>query len=330
VSSRGLMMLVLPLVVCLGLGCEPSGDGPRDVNVFEQLQQKTLTKRIAAASYPLLAMAKSIAGDEYEVWMPARADKIPTADEIRKLQSSDVLLTNGPGTAYATWLPMVTLDQEKIFETTTHSFELSDFIQVQEHQIVHSHGGEGEHSHFWVVPHCWLNPRLALLQGKEVCDQLCELYSEDADSFRGRYELLERSLQEAAAEAAACQKLLQNNKAFLLLSDPRLRHLGRAVESDVDSLLWFEPQEMPAAKQELQEMIAQKTMGQKSNRQRLLLWARTPSPNERELMAGQKWIQLDLIESAKPEKGFAKRVKDNFKLLADGIEMVSETDGGVE
>jgi len=330
VSSRGLMMLVLPLVVCLGLGCEPSGDGPRDVNVFEQLQQKTLTKRIAAASYPLLAMAKSIAGDEYEVWMPARADKIPTADEIRKLQSSDVLLTNGPGTAYATWLPMVTLDQEKIFETTTHSFELSDFIQVQEHQIVHSHGGEGEHSHFWMVPHCWLNPRLALLQAQEVCDKLCELYPSDADSFRANHKSLESSLQEAVGDAAACQKLIETQKASLLLSDPRLKHLGTAVELDASFLLWFEPEEMQAAKQQLQEMIEQKSGDLKADGEHLLLWARSPGPSECELMAGLKWIQLDLIESPHAEKGFARRVKENFQLISGAIEKAADVNDRVE
>ena len=40
-------------------------------------------------------------------------------------------------------------------------------------------------------------------------------------------------------------------------------------------------------------------------------------------MSGLKWIQLDLIESPDAEKGFARRVKDNFKLLAEGLEMTT-------
>ena len=325
-----LSTMVMPSILFLCSGCDQTGNGPKNTNAFEKLQQKALQKRIAASSYPLVAMTQSIAGEGYEVWMPAKADKIPTAEEIRRLQSSDVLLTNGPGAGYATWLPMVTLDRKKIFETTKDSFELSDYIQIKEHQIVHSHGGEGQHSHAWMVPHCWLNPRLALLQGQEVSDKLCELYPEDADSFRANYKLLESSLQEAVEDADACQKLLKTNKANLLLSDPRLKHFGRAVEPDSDFLLWFEPEEMQAAKQQLQEQIVQKDEGQKAEGHHVLLWARAPSSSEVELMSGLKWIQLDLIESLDAEKGFAKRVKGNFKLLADGIEMAAEGSHGLE
>lgn len=329
-SGRSLMILALPLFLCLGWGCERSSADPEGVNVFEHLQHKTLTKKIAATSYPLVEMVRSITGEDYEVWTPEKADKIPTAEEIRRLQSSDVLLTNGPGTAYATWLPMITLDRQKIFETTTHSFELSDFIQVQEHKIVHSHGGEGEHSHFWMVPHCWLNPRLALLQGQEVCDKLCNLYPEDAELFRANFELLESSLQEAVEEAHACKNLLEAEKTLLLFSDPRLKHFGKAVGLDVDFLLWFEPQEIQVSKQQLQKKIAQQSRIEKADGQQLLLWARAPSPGECELMSRLKWVQLDLIESPHLEKGFSRRVKDNFKLLANGIKMAAEGGRGSE
>ena len=318
-KRRGFIMLVVPFLLCLGLGCEPSGDGRADTNVFEQLQQKTLTKKIAATSYPLAAMAESIAGEAYEVWTPARADKVPTADEMRKLQSSDVLLINGPGTAYATWLPMVTLDKQKIFETTTNSFELADFIRVQEHQIVHSHGGEGEHSHAWMVPHCWLSPRLALLQAEAIRDKLCELYPEDADSFRANYdELIEVPLQEAVVGAAECKEAMKNMNASVVLSDPRLKHLAKAVDLDAESLLWFEPEEVEAAKEQLQEL--------ETDGKQWLLWARPPGPTETELIKGLKWSQVDLIESRLAEKSFAQRVKENFKRLSDGIEMATEVD----
>ena len=323
-SSRSLIILALPLIFCLGWGCERPTDGPESVSVFQQLQDKTQSRKIAATSYPLVAMAGSITGEEYEVWMPAKADKIPSAEEIRRLQNSDVLLTNGPGTAYATWLPMVTLDRKKIFETTTHSFELTDFIQVREHKIVHSHGGEGEHSHFWMAPHCWLNPRLALLQGKEVCDKLCEMYPEDADSFRANFEVLESSLKEASKAADACKDLLKAKKTSLLLSDPRLKHFARALGAEADCLLWFEPEELQLAKEHLQEKIAQK----KTDGQSLLLWARDPTSDECDLVSGLKWVQLDLIESPDSQKGISRRVKDNFKLLVEGVKASVEIKDG--
>ena len=322
--------IVMPSILLIGLGavgCDRPSDGPKNANMFEQLQQKTLTKRVAASSYPLMAMAESIVGEGYDVWMPAKADKVPTADEMLRLHGSDVLLTNGPGASYATWLPMVTLDQSKVFETTTDSFELSDYIQVQEHQIVHSHGAEGEHSHFWMVPHCWLNPRLALLQSEAVCDKLCELYPDDAKSFRENFaNLLEGPLQDAVGDAEACQEKLKNSNSPVVLSDPRLKHFANAVRAEAGCLLWFEPEEMSAAKRQLGEVISEKGADQKEDGQHLLLWARSPGPNERVLMTGLKWIQLDLIESAHSKKGFPRRVKDNFGLLSDSIALTAEVD----
>ena len=82
---------VIALAALILSGCNQSEERRAASSAFEQLQHKTLTKRIAASSYPLVAIAESIAGEEYDVWMPANADKIPTAEEIRRLQASDVL-----------------------------------------------------------------------------------------------------------------------------------------------------------------------------------------------------------------------------------------------
>jgi len=119
---------------------------------------------------------------------------------------------------------------------------------------------------------------------------------------------------------------LKNKKASLLLSDPRLMHLGRAVELDAGFLLWFEPREKEAAKQQLRDTLVQKNGDQTTGKQQLLLWARAPSASERELMSGLKWVEIDLIESPDPEVGFASRVKENFRLLADGIERAAEAE----
>jgi len=109
-----------------------------------------------------------------------------------------------------------------------------------------------------------------------------------------------------------------------------LKHLGRALELDADFLLWFEPEEPQLAKQQLQEKIDQKSESQKADGRHLLLWGRAIGASERELMSGLKWIQLDLIESPEAEKGFARRLKDNFKLLADGIETAAEVGNSSE
>ena len=87
-NRRGLMLLVLstmvmPSVLLLCLGCNQTGGGSENANVFEQLKQKTLTKRIAASSYPLVAMTQSIAGEDYEVWMPSKACLLYTSPSPR-------------------------------------------------------------------------------------------------------------------------------------------------------------------------------------------------------------------------------------------------------
>ena len=83
-------------------------------------------------------------------------------------------------------------------------------------------------------------------------------------------------------------------------------------------MLWFEPEEVEAAKEQLQEL--------ETDGKQWLLWARPPGPTETELIKGLKWSQVDLIESRLAEKSFAQRVKENFKRLSDGIEMATEVD----
>lgn len=312
--SMSRCVIAFLMITLFAVGCDDRAPVSRNANLFERLSETRHHHVIAASSYALTAMAELIVEEQYEVWTPGFSDVVPALDELRKLQHSDVLLVNGPGAAYATWLPMVTFDRQKVFETTTHSFELEDFVQVAEHQIVHTHGGEGEHSHVWMVPHCWLHPRLVLLQAAEVCDKLCELYPGDAVVFRQNFNRrLVRPLEKAVAEAADCQELIKSNGLSLVLSDPRLKHFSNAVQPDVKYLLWFEPEEISVARKQWNAIDA----GRDANR--LLLWARAPGPQECELTFGETWIQLDLIEAPIAGRGFVDRVRGNFGTLAAAI-----------
>ena len=174
---------MLTVVIATTLwGCSGPEEKIATGSLFARLKDAQTSKVVSTSNYPLLAMTKLITDSSIEVQTPTASLAVPTNQEVRVLQSSDVLLTNGRGAPFATWLPKVTLDKEKIFETT-RNFELTDFIQINEHQIVHSHGNEAQHTHPWMVPHCWLNPRLALAQAREICEKLSLIYPDRADTF---------------------------------------------------------------------------------------------------------------------------------------------------
>ena len=210
----------------------------------------------------------------------------------------------------------MTIEQDKIFETTTNSFELSDFIQVAEHQVVHSHGDEGEHSHPWMVPHCWLDPRLVLLQAEAVRDDLSRRYPEHEKTFRENYaQALELPLTALIQDNEQLARRLEATKERWILSDPRLKFFARCLGVDAEHLLWFDLPEPALAEEELREKIDQK----KATGEVLLLWAQDGGPLKDTLDPLARSIELDLIEQPLPGQTFLQRLRANFDVVAEAV-----------
>ena len=315
--------LILTLVIVATLwGCSGSEEKTDRSSLFARLKDAQTSEVVATSNYALLAMTELITDSSIEVWTPTDALAVPTSQEMRTLQTSDVLLTNGRGAPFATWLPKVTLDKEKVFETTTHGFELADFIQVNEHQIVHSHGNEAEHTHPWMVPHCWLNPRLALVQAQKICEKLSQIYPDQANTFRENLNKhVEPPLSDLVAQTEHLRIALAQRKTKIVLSDPRVKHLINALDADARYLLWFDPAPNLQAQRtdqfnDLVEVIAKAPAAERV----VLVWSRYANSAENQLTNRWPQVELDLIDSPVTGKSFMQRMAENIQKLKEVIE----------
>ena len=305
------------------VGC--NGGGGNGGAVVEESQSASKSfpvageeRVIATTNYPLQAITELIAGQDFNVWCPTVTQAVPARDQLRKLQQSSGVFTNGPGADFSPWLDLVTIDQDKVFETTTDSFELSDFIQVAEHQIVHSHGDEGEHSHPWMVPHCWLDPRLVLLQAEAVRDRLSQQYPAYETTFHKNYlQSLEEPLLGLIQDNTKLTRRLNNTKETWVLSDPRLMFFARSLKMDAGHMLWFDLPEPALAVDQLQEKIGDK----KSAGEVWLLWAQDHGPLKDVVGPVARSVELDLIEQPLPGQTFLVRLRSNFDAVAAAAQL---------
>ena len=253
-NSRRKCVAFTLMLALLAVGCSTKEKTKRDVgNTDATVETKPI---IAATNFALQSMAEVIVGDFADVIRP-RVQLEPKGglnmEEVFRMQEATVVLTNGPGADDAAWLNLISIDQSRVFAATSAEFELSDFIQVEDYRTVHSHGDEGEHSHPWLVPHCWLNPRLAIAQSLGVCDYLIKKFPEQGSAFTANHRLLSQELELVEELAGEVRELIQSKRVTVIASDPRLLFFTRALGLPDDYFLWFEPPEISAAIAELEK-----------------------------------------------------------------------------
>lgn len=191
------------------------------------------------------SMVRALAGDgdRIRIYAPWRGDGAtfgdpaywkPTADEIREIQSCELILLNGAG--YEQWAEQAALPRARSVDTTSH---LRSRLIVEEGET-HSHGPEGEHSHSGFASSTWLSPELAKEQLATVVGRLYELLGTTYPTDEIFQEMSKR-LDEAGATLREVGRL----QPKLLASHPVYQYLGQAGGIAIDSMHW-EPGEMPA------------------------------------------------------------------------------------
>jgi zinc transport system substrate-binding protein len=204
--------------------------------------------RVFVANPVIESMVRALAtdGDRLRIYAPWRGDGTtfgdpaywkPTAEEIREIQSCELILLNGAG--YEKWAEQAALPRARTVDTTA---DIRSRLIVEEGET-HSHGPEGEHSHSGFASSTWLSPELAKEQLATVVGRLYELLgstyptSEIHDDQRARLD-----------EATAALREVGRLQPKLLASHPVYQYLGRAGGIAIDSMHW-EPGEMPADKE---------------------------------------------------------------------------------
>ena len=316
------LMLILPMV-----GCSADQSGSEDAGTAAQ---KTESKPvIAATNFALESMAKEIVGGYADVIRPQVQDAANglNLEEVVSMQNAAVVLTNGPGADDAAWLNLISLNESRVHATTSDEFELEDFIQVEDYRTVHSHGDEGEHSHPWLVPHCWLNPKLAQAQSLSVLNRLIEVFPGEESTFTANHRSLKQELGAVEELAGEVAELLQSKKIRVMASDPRLLFFTRSLKLDDDYFLWFE---MPEISEAIAELKKRKPKGQQKL---LLLWAqRESSGSFRKSLADStetKIVPVSLMEEAgsagsSSAREYTAALRDNYQVIKTAIEGMTD------
>lgn len=244
----------LTLILLSLSGCEsptPATERPKPAQQSHQ---------VTAASYPLAHFTKRLVGDSIEVltlapasdstssWRPSRA-------EILSMQQSDIIFVNGTAAPFAKWLPHVTLPDSKICATANDGLALADMISVEDIQIVHSHGPEGEHSHPTMVAYTWLDPAMAAKQVGIMASRLADAYPELKSSITQTEQKLTQELADLSATIDELQRRTKN-PVSVLTDSPDLKFLTRALGLNDIHLNWRQPPSISDAETQLKEKLA--------------------------------------------------------------------------
>jgi len=312
-------LLALPLSGC----SENQSRQQRTNDGSESAESKPI---IAATNLALESMTKAIVGDFGEVIRP-QVQPDPESglnmDEVIRMQRAAVVFTNGPGANDAPWLNLISLNESRVHATTKDEFELSDFIQVRDFYTVHSHGDEGEHSHPWLVPHCWLNPRLAKAQSLSLLNRLIKSFPDQEALFRTNQKELIEELGEVEALAMEVAKLLGAGNLTVISSDPRLLFFTRSLKLEDNYFLWFDLPEPSVALKAIQQRKPDKG-------DTLLLWAGKGGSLKDHLKtsAGITMATVNLIEAVGDETdsatNYISKLSQNYQTIKMAVEGMND------
>lgn len=315
VMWHNLSCFMLAVAICL-TGCKNQKNSER----FEA-EQVEQTKRIVTESYALQYFAKRIAGESYEVEFPAEnagspKDWSPKVADVAAIQKADLIVINGPGAEYGKWLTRVTLPASKICNTC-EGFELKEYIQVNDYQIVHSHGPEGEHSHPYFVAFPWLDPNIAVKQAEAVRDVLVKTYPQDKDKFESNFEELRDDLEKCASQVKKLDKNVQ-----VVTVNPNSKYLMRFLGVNDSHLLWFSTDEFPDPKSAGSQL---KLILEKSNAE-FIVCSPDMITELTEIVASLNHdteiqiLSIELLDRPPSNGDFISGLKSNIKLLVNAID----------
>jgi len=267
--------------------------------------------RVVTVSYALQYLTQRIVGDKIQVDFPASEVEdpkswSPSAADISSLQRADLIIVNGSSAPFANWLVHVTLPANKICESCDE-IPLSSLIAVPDYEIVHSHGPEGEHSHAYIVPHTWLDPKLAGIQAKTIAAKLETVYPDLRETIRNNLDELLRELQELSQISGGSTPLP------VITSNPHMKYLTKAAGLNDFHLLWFQSDDSTTEGSfaKLQKLARQ-------NQPRAMLINANPDDNLSAFCKEQQidLIDIDLLEVSPKSSDFMTAMEQNLKRLA--------------
>lgn len=266
--TSALLWALLTLALVFADGCAQKGSDSKQSETTPSLRHGRPV--VYTVNYPLSYFAERIGGQGIEVDLPTPADLdpafwVPTAEEVLRYQSADLILLNGAD--YAKWVKRATLPPEKLVDT---SASFADSFIVIPNAITHSHGPSGKHSHAGTVFTTWIDFSQASEQARAIYEAFLAHDIADSLLLRRNFEALERDLLDLDSSLRTVTQ--GHHGQTLFASHPIFQYFARRYGLNLVAVLW-EPGEFPSQKQwdHLAEL-------QKKNAASWMIWEGEPLP----------------------------------------------------
>jgi zinc transport system substrate-binding protein len=203
---------------------------------------------VAVTNNPLQYFVTRIAGESVVTYFPEiEGDPAfwkPSSKELETFQQADLIVLNGAG--YESWLPYVTLPEDKMVNT---SYSFHNQLIREDQALAHKHGPEGEHEHGATAFTTWLDLQQATQQAAAVKDALIKLQPDKTGLFDKNLLTLQKELLSLDQKLQSIGDRLQHT--LLLFSHPVYQYLQRRYGFSGHALHW-EPDSMPEEAQWLE------------------------------------------------------------------------------
>lgn len=229
--------------------------------------------RAIVTNYPLEYFAQRIGGGVVQVEFPMAGDGDPAfwqpnADAILRMQSADVILTNGA--TYEKWIDQVSLPMRRVINT---SASFTDRYLEVVGTVTHTHGPGGDHSHEGTAFTTWLDPSLAGLQAETIAEAFSGRWPANASAFQDNLTALRADLEQLDQDLRSALTAMRG--VPLLASHPVYQYLASRYALDLESVTW-EPEEMPSERawRAFRDLLARHPA-------RWMIWEAEPMPEIR-------------------------------------------------
>ena len=231
--SRLTTLSLAVLCACTG------GDQPRS----STLGQGSGAPLVYVTNYPLEYFAQRIGGGIVQIEFPMAGGGDPAfwqpdAETIRRMQSADIILTNGA--TYERWLDQVTLPTRRIVNTSAAFAD--QYLEVTG-SVTHTHGPEGEGSDEGTAFTTWLDPAFAVLQAEAIAESFSERWPTNAAAFEANMTAVRTDLERLDRDLRDATNALR--EVPLVASRPVYQYLAARYGLDIESVTW-EPDTMPS------------------------------------------------------------------------------------
>ena len=308
---RLIPLIIWGLVLFIG-GCQPSKETTSTTGPASEMS----TNSIVTTSYPIEWVTQKIVGDKYDVNFPAGSSDHPDRwrpdrKTIPKIQAAELIVCNGIAAPYASWMQTVSLPSSKVVNSASKGLSIKDFISVEDIQIVHTHGPEGEHSHPTMVSRTWLDPAMLVKQASYITEQMCQHSPDHAAQFKTHLAEIKSELDSIKPAA------LPKQTPTVFSATPELKFFTRAAGVADLHFNWNEKTTVEEAKTDLASKEDAQSVKFILFPQRLkaLSGRLEPVLQQRKLIP----IFIDMLDLEDSKRGFITRLGDNFKQLQSSL-----------